>query len=118
MSHTIFVPISGPEVLGLDMIVPATAQSIMKLEANDLLLFARVVDEGSFSRAAARLGIPKSTVSRRVAGLETHLGERLLLRTTRRLTVTEFGQEVLAHARHVAEDVDAAESLAQSRQSE
>jgi DNA-binding transcriptional LysR family regulator len=90
----------------------------MNLEANDLLLFARVVDEGSFSRAATRLGMPKSTVSRRVAALESHLGERLLLRTTRRLTVTEFGEAVLAHARHVAEDVDAAESLAQSRQSE
>ena len=90
----------------------------MNLEPNDLLLFARVVDEGSFSRAAERLGVPKSTVSRRVAALESHLGERLLLRTTRKLTVTEFGQAVLAHARHVVEDVDAAESLAQNRQAE
>src|SRR6187399_2066185 len=91
---------------------------VMNLEPNDLLLFARVVDEGSFSRAAERLGVPKSTVSRRVAALESHLGERLLLRTTRRLTVTEFGEAVLAHARHVAEDVEAAEALAQSRQTE
>jgi DNA-binding transcriptional LysR family regulator len=90
----------------------------MNLEPNDLLLFARVVDEGSFSRAAERLGLPKSTVSRRVAALEGHLGERLLLRTTRKLTVTEFGQAVLAHARHVVEDVEAAESLAQNRQIE
>ena len=89
----------------------------MNLEPNDLLLFARVVDEGSFSRAAERLGLPKSTVSRRVAALEAHLGERLLLRTTRKLTVTEFGQAVLAHAHHVVEDVEAAESLAQNRQS-
>jgi DNA-binding transcriptional LysR family regulator len=86
--------------------------------ANDLLLFARVVDEGSFSRAAERLGLPKSTVSRRVAALEAHLGERLLLRTTRKLTITEFGQAVLAHAHHLAEDVEAAEALAQSRQTE
>jgi DNA-binding transcriptional LysR family regulator len=90
----------------------------MKLEPSDLLLFARVVDEGSFSRAATRLGLPKSTVSRRVASLESELGERLLLRTTRKLAVTEFGEAVLAHARHVAEDVDAALALAQSRQSE
>jgi len=90
----------------------------MNLEANDLLLFARVADEGSFSRAAERLGLPKSTVSRRVAALEDHLGERLLLRTTRKLTVTDFGRAVLAHARHVAEDVDAAQSLAQQRQAE
>src|SRR5947199_252637 len=40
----------------------------MSLEPNDLMLFARVVDEGSFSRAAQRVGLPKSTVSRRVAG--------------------------------------------------
>ncbi len=90
----------------------------MSLEPNDLLLFARVVDEGSFSRAADRLGVPKSTVSRRVAALETQLGERLLLRTTRKLTVTEFGVAVLEHARHVVEDVAAAESIAQNRQQE
>jgi DNA-binding transcriptional LysR family regulator len=88
----------------------------MNLEPNDLLLFARVVDEGSFSRAALRLGLPKSTVSRRVAALETQLGERLLLRTTRKLTVTDFGVAVLEHAHHVVEDVAAAASLAHNRQ--
>jgi DNA-binding transcriptional LysR family regulator len=88
----------------------------MNLEPNDLVLFARVVDEGSFSRAAERLGFPKSTVSRRVAALETQLGEQLLRRTTRKLTVTDFGRAVLEHAHHVVEDVAAAESLAQHRQ--
>jgi DNA-binding transcriptional LysR family regulator len=90
----------------------------MNLEPNDLHLFARVVDEGSFTRAAGRLGLPKSTVSRRVAALEMELGERLLLRTTRKLTVTDFGLAVLEHAHHVVEDVAAATSLAQSRQIE
>ncbi len=89
---------------------------MMNVEPNDLLLFARVVDEGSFSRAAERLGLPKSTISRRVAALETQLGERLLLRTTRKLTVTDFGVAVLEHAHHVVEDVAAAASLAQNRQ--
>jgi len=88
----------------------------MNVEPNDLVLFARVVDEGSFSRAADRLGFPKSTVSRRVAALETQLGEQLLRRTTRKLTVTDFGRAVLEHAHHVVEDVAAAESLAQHRQ--
>ena len=46
----------------------------MNLEPNDLVLFARVADEGSFSRAAERLGLPKSTISRRLAALETELG--------------------------------------------
>ena len=87
-------------------------------EPNDLLLFARVVDEGSFSRAAERLGLPKSTVSRRVAALETLLGERLLLRTTRKLHITEFGQSILGHARQVATEVAATASIAQNRQIE
>ena len=89
-----------------------------QVEPNDLLLFARVAEMGSFSRAAERLGVPKSTVSRRVSALESQLGERLLLRTTRKLVVTDFGQSVLEHARHVAEDVEAASLLAQNRQAE
>src|SRR5438105_20976 len=93
-----------------------TISGVMNLEPNDLVLFARVVDEGSFSRAAERLALPKSTVSRRVAALESQLGERLLLRTTRKLTVTDFGLAVLEHARHVVEGVTAAASLAQNRQ--
>jgi len=87
----------------------------MNLDPNDLLLFARVVDAGSFSRAAERSGLPKSTVSRRVAALEAQLGERLLLRTTRKLAVTDFGRSVLEHARHVADEVTATAELAQTR---
>jgi DNA-binding transcriptional LysR family regulator len=90
----------------------------MKIEANDLLLFAKVVDEGSFNRAAERLGLPKSTVSRRIALLETALGERLLLRTTRKLHVTDFGASVLEHAHQVASEVESATSLAHHRQLE
>ena len=88
----------------------------MNIEPNDLLLFARVVDEGSFSRAADRVGLPKSTVSRRVAALESQLGERLLLRTTRKLTITDFGRKMLDHGHQVAAEVDAATTLAQHRQ--
>ena len=105
--------IRGTEATKMDMIVPFMEQSI---QPNDLLLFARVAEMGSFSRAAERLGVPKSTVSRRVSALESRLGERLLVRSTRKLSITEFGEAVLAHARHVAEDVEAAASLAQNRQ--
>ncbi len=90
----------------------------MHLEPNDLMLFAKVVDEGSFSRAAERVGLPKSTISRRIAMLEASLGERLLLRTTRKLTVTDFGHSVLEHARQVTAEVDAASALAQNRQAQ
>lgn len=88
----------------------------MDVEPNDLLLFARIVEAGSFSRAAERLHLPKSTVSRRIALLEQQLGERLLQRTTRKLVVTEFGASLYEHARAVAEQVEAAGALAQHRQ--
>lgn len=90
----------------------------MNLEPNDLLLFARVVGEGSFSRAAERLAMPKSTLSRRMAALESQLGERLLLRTTRKLTVTDFGNAVLLHAHQVTAEVEATLALTQHRQIE
>jgi DNA-binding transcriptional LysR family regulator len=102
----------------MDNIVAVAGQSreARGIEPNDLLLFAHVVDDGSFTRAARRLGLPKSTVSRRLAALETKLGERLLLRTTRKFAVTDFGHSVLDHARQVAIEVEAASSLAQHRQ--
>jgi len=90
----------------------------MTPEPNDLMLFAKVVESGSFSRAAQRVGLPKSTLSRRIGLLETQLGERLLLRTTRQLTVTDFGHSVLEHAQGVAHEVEAAASLAHHRQVE
>ena len=54
--------------------------------------FAAVVQAGSFARAAARLDLSVSAVSRQVAELEAHLGARLLNRSTRRLSLTESGQ--------------------------
>ncbi len=91
-------------------------QSTKNLDPNDLLIFAHVADLGSFSRAADRLGLPKSTVSRRVSGLEQRVGERLLLRTTRRQALTEFGQQLLEHARQVVAEVEAVEALSEHRQ--
>jgi DNA-binding transcriptional LysR family regulator len=62
--------------------------------------------------------LPKSTLSRRISTLETQLGERLLLRTTRKLTVTDFGYGVLEHAQQVLAEVEAATAFAQQRQSQ
>jgi DNA-binding transcriptional LysR family regulator len=88
----------------------------MDSNADDLLLYARVAETGSFSRAAERVGLPKSTVSRRIAALEKRLGERLLQRTTRKLVITDFGRGVLDHARAMAGEVDAALAFALHRQ--
>jgi DNA-binding transcriptional LysR family regulator len=84
-------------------------------DPNDLLIFARVAEAGSFSRAAEQLGVPKSTVSRRISLLEDRLGERVMLRTTRRLTLTEFGTVLLEHARQLAAEIEAVAALAESR---
>ncbi|MCC6136212.1 MAG: LysR family transcriptional regulator [Candidatus Contendobacter sp.] len=89
-----------------------------QFEPNDLLIFAHVAEMGSFSRAAERIGLPKSTVSRRIALFEEQLGERLMLRTTRRLTLTEFGEQLLDHARQVVAEVEAVQTLAEHRQTQ
>lgn len=91
-------------------------QSNQHIDPNDLLIFASVAELGSFSRAAERLGLPKSTVSRRLAALEQRLGERLLTRTTRRQSLTEFGLQLLEHARQVASEVEAVAALSERRQ--
>jgi DNA-binding transcriptional LysR family regulator len=68
-----------------------------------LLCFARVVELGSFTKAAAALGVSKSVVSSKTSALEARLGEQLLLRTTRRVSTTAAGLRVYAHARRSVE---------------
>ncbi|MBB2672029.1 UNVERIFIED_ORG: DNA-binding transcriptional LysR family regulator [Rhizobium esperanzae] len=62
------------------------------LDLNDIMIFARVIEAGSFTAAARLLGMPKTTVSRRIAALERELGVRLLHRTTRSLHPTDAGR--------------------------
>jgi DNA-binding transcriptional LysR family regulator len=62
------------------------------LDLNDIVVFARVVEAGSFTAAARLLGMPKTTVSRRIAALEREVGVRLLQRTTRSLSITDAGR--------------------------
>ncbi|WP_445371354.1 LysR substrate-binding domain-containing protein [Methylomonas sp. HW2-6] len=90
----------------------------MNIEANDLWLFAKIADAGSFSKAGELLGLPKSTLSRRISHLEKQLGERLLQRTTRQLHLTEFGLRLLQHGRQIGEEIDAALAWAEHRQTE
>jgi DNA-binding transcriptional LysR family regulator len=72
--------------------------------------FAKVVELGSFARAAERLGQSTSAVSRQVSELEAHLNVRLLNRTTRRLSLTEAGQGFYEHSVQLLADLEDAES--------
>jgi DNA-binding transcriptional LysR family regulator len=74
-----------------------------------LLAFAKVVESGSFARAAERLERSVSAVSRQVGELEAHLGARLLNRTTRRLSLTESGQAFYERCVQLLADLDEAE---------
>jgi DNA-binding transcriptional LysR family regulator len=78
------------------------------VDLNKVALFARVVEAGSFSGAARGLGMPKASVSRRVAQLEASLGVRLLHRTTRRIELTAMGQVYLEEATRGLAQVDSA----------
>ncbi len=70
--------------------------------------FVSVVDEGSFSTAALRMGISRSLCSKHVADLEAHLGVRLLTRTTRKVTPTPMGLSYSRDLREVLARLDAA----------
>ncbi|WP_394846382.1 LysR family transcriptional regulator [Pendulispora brunnea] len=80
-------------------------------DLNSLAIFAKVVEARGFSKAARRLNIPLSTVSRRVAELEDQLGVRLLERSTRSLRLTDVGAEVLEHAQRSAELSETVDNL-------
>ena len=80
----------------------------MKLDA--MALFVQVAASGSFTAAALASGLPKSTVSQRVAELEAALGVRLLHRTTRRLSLTAAGQVYLAHCETMLDAAHAADA--------
>ena len=71
--------------------------------------FVTAVDLGSFSAAARKLGTPLPTVSRKIAELEQHLNARLLVRSTRKLTVTEAGEAYLSACRTILDQVGDAE---------
>src|SRR5436305_15297781 len=75
-------------------------------------LFARVVEAGSFAKAAERLGLSTSATSRQVAELEAQLQTRLLNRTTRRVSLTESGRAFYERAVQILADLAEAEQEA------
>lgn len=75
-----------------------------------MLVFARVVEEGSFSAAARKLGLSKASVSREISALEQQFGAQLLRRTTRRMSLTEVGEVFHERCQRVVEAAKEAES--------
>jgi DNA-binding transcriptional LysR family regulator len=86
------------------------------MDLNELLVFARVVQAGSFTTAAAELGMPKSTVSRKVTELEERLKSRLLQRTTRKLSLTDVGRTYYDYCARIVAEVEDAERAVSSLQ--
>jgi DNA-binding transcriptional LysR family regulator len=77
-----------------------------------MTVFVKVVEQGSFARAAERLNMSTSAVSRHVAELEAHLESRLLNRTTRRISITESGQAFYERTLQLLADLEEAEAAA------
>src|SRR5277367_5401691 len=75
-----------------------------------LALFVRTVESGSFSKAAREFGLSQPSVSRAIAALERRLGVKLLVRTTRQVSATDAGEALLGRARDALMAIDEAES--------
>ena len=75
-------------------------------------VFIAVVDAQGFSAASRALSMPLPTVCRKVAELESHLGAQLLVRSTRKVTVTDSGQRYYEEVRQILDAIGDAESRA------
>ncbi len=85
---------------------------------NDILVFTKVVERGSFTAAAEVLGLPKSSISRGVSRLETRLSARLLQRSTRRIHLTEIGRCYYTYCRRIVQELEKANGIVESYQSQ
>jgi DNA-binding transcriptional LysR family regulator len=79
-----------------------------EFDLNEMAIFVRVVESGSFTGAAKALSLPKSTVSRKITQLEERLGVRLIQRTTRSLSLTDTGSAYHAHCSRILADIEEA----------
>lgn len=84
------------------------------LDLNAIMLFASVVEAGSYTRAAEKLGIPKSTISRRISQMEKELDVRLLQRNTRGLSLTQVGKKVYEGSFNILREARAVQATVES----
>lgn len=88
------------------------------LNLNDLSLFVAAVEHGGFAAASRQLGLPKSTLSKRVAELERQLDARLIHRSSRSFTLTDVGRAFHEHARAALIEAEAAHDVVRQRAAE
>ena len=79
-----------------------------EFDLNEMAIFVHVVEAGSFTGAAKNLGLPKSTVSRKITQLEERLGVRLIQRTTRSLRLTDTGNAYYGHCSRILSEIEEA----------
>jgi DNA-binding transcriptional LysR family regulator len=87
-------------------------------DLNDFVNFHAVITHGSLTAAARYLGVPKATVSKRLARLEADLDVRLLERSTRRLRITEVGQAIYEQSEAIVAGLESAQAVAQNARAE
>jgi DNA-binding transcriptional LysR family regulator len=90
----------------------------LPFDLDALLIFGKVVESSSLSKAATLLGIPKSTVSRKLTKLEADLGIKLLRKNTHQLTVTDLGEKVYAHAVNILTEANGVRALVEGSRQE
>ena len=88
------------------------------LPLGDIKAFLAIAQHGSFTKAADKLSMPKSTVSRHISQLESRLGVRLLNRTTRQLKPTEVGKLYFQHCSRIIEEAEQAREVIQNMQAQ
>lgn len=90
----------------------------LTFDLDALLIFGRVVESRSLSKAAQLLGMPKSTVSRKLTKLESDLGIKLLRKNTHQLTVTDLGEQIYAHATNILAEANDVRALVEASRQE
>jgi DNA-binding transcriptional LysR family regulator len=90
----------------------------LPFEVDALLVFGKVVECRSLSKAAALLGMPKSTVSRKLSKLESDLGIKLLRKNTHQLTVTDLGEQSYAHGVKILTEANGVRALVEGSKQE
>jgi DNA-binding transcriptional LysR family regulator len=88
------------------------------VDLNEITVFVKVAQAGSFTLAAKQLGMPKSTVSARVSSLEKRLGTTLIQRTTRKLSLTQAGRSYFERCLQALHEIESAESEVANAQGE